>query len=233
MMVVMNDNARRGPEWRRLVAEFFVPRLGGDRTAWETANRDVFEDLFKNFVDPGPGDMDYVSWIEEYQKRWLRGMAEAAGVQFSSDDAYCLKLSYEATAYVTRRVHAEYPGAVEAVHSLHNYGFQLFTASNELSGELNGYLTGMGVRQYFGTLYGSDILNQGKYSTEYYRRMFEHAGVDSENSLVVDDNQQNLAWASALGAATCLVGASAQQTGRPTFTVSSLSELPAALVKTV
>ena len=102
-MVVMNDNARRGPEWRRLVAEFFVPRLGGDRTAWETANRDVFEDLFKNFVDPGPGDMDYVSWIEEYQKRWLRGMAEAAGVQFSSDDAYCLKLSYEATDYVTRR----------------------------------------------------------------------------------------------------------------------------------
>ncbi len=28
---VLNDNALRGPQWQRLVAEFFVPALGGDR----------------------------------------------------------------------------------------------------------------------------------------------------------------------------------------------------------
>ena len=27
---VLNDNARRGPQWQRLVGEFFAPRLGGE-----------------------------------------------------------------------------------------------------------------------------------------------------------------------------------------------------------
>jgi hypothetical protein len=31
---VLNDNERRAPEWRRLLGEFFAPRLGGTPEAW-------------------------------------------------------------------------------------------------------------------------------------------------------------------------------------------------------
>jgi len=38
---VMNDNARRGPEWERFVGRFFAPRLGGDPAAWGAVNPPV------------------------------------------------------------------------------------------------------------------------------------------------------------------------------------------------
>jgi HAD superfamily hydrolase (TIGR01509 family) len=140
-----------------------------------------------------------------------------------------LKLAYEATAYITERVRSAYPNAAKAIQSLHSMGFRLFTASNEHSRELDGYLTGMGIRQHFDTLYGSDLVNQGKYSVEYYRRVFNHAGVNAENALVVDDNLQNLAWAGSLGATTCLVSSSLPNGTPPDFVVSDLGDLPLAL----
>jgi hypothetical protein len=44
---VMNDNRLRGPQWQRLVAEFFVPRLGGTQEAWSEANRIVISRLLE------------------------------------------------------------------------------------------------------------------------------------------------------------------------------------------
>ena len=40
---VMNDNARRGPQWQRLVGEYLAPRLGGDQVAWGRANQVIAE----------------------------------------------------------------------------------------------------------------------------------------------------------------------------------------------
>ncbi len=31
---VLNDNERRGAEWRRLIGEYLSPRLGGEPPAW-------------------------------------------------------------------------------------------------------------------------------------------------------------------------------------------------------
>ena len=38
---VMNDNERRGQQWLRFLAEYLVPRFGGDHRAWEAANLEV------------------------------------------------------------------------------------------------------------------------------------------------------------------------------------------------
>ena len=38
---VMNDNRLRGTQWQRMVAEFFVPKLGGTLEAWTAANYQV------------------------------------------------------------------------------------------------------------------------------------------------------------------------------------------------
>ena len=40
---VMNDNARRGPQWQRLVGEYLAPRLGGDQVAWGRTNKVIAE----------------------------------------------------------------------------------------------------------------------------------------------------------------------------------------------
>lgn len=40
---VMNGNALRAPQWRRMVGEYFPSRLGGDVAAWAAANREVLE----------------------------------------------------------------------------------------------------------------------------------------------------------------------------------------------
>ncbi|OGO22316.1 MAG: hypothetical protein A2Z28_02000 [Chloroflexi bacterium RBG_16_51_9] len=227
---VMNDNARRGPEWSRLLAEFFVPRLGGSRAAWEAANRDI-DRLIQGVLTPSAGGQDYLAWYDAYLVRWLKEMAAVVGVATPADDARCLELSCEARDYITERVRSAYPGAVEAIGALREMGFRLFTASGTHSRELGGYLRGMGIHQHFEALYGPDLVNRGKDTIDYYRRVFAHSGVAPEQSLVVDDNPQNLAWAGSLGAATCLVSQSPPPRVEATFIVSSLSDLPAALGK--
>jgi FMN phosphatase YigB (HAD superfamily) len=84
-------------------------------------------------------------------------------------------------------------------------GYALHTASGETSVELDGYLRGMGVRECFGGLYGTDIVDIPKAGPEYYRRVFEHAGVEPANALVFDDRPEACAWAEATGARTVLV----------------------------
>jgi HAD superfamily hydrolase (TIGR01509 family) len=223
---VLNDNAIRGPQFRRLVAEFFAPRLGGGRIAWEEANRSVADTfLFQQVFASGSEAEDYASWWGGYQVQWLRRMAAIVGAYLPDRDTECLRLACEAIDYITPRIMSEYPGAAEAVSDLHRMGFSLFTASGEHSRELDGYLRGMGIRQHFEVLYGPDLVNAAKYSVEYYRRIFVHAGIAPRRALVVDDKLRHLAWASELGARTCLVGAPGQSL-KIDLVVSALADLP-------
>ena len=225
---VMNDNTFRTPEWRRLVGEYFAPRLGGDKSAWSEANRVVFERILP-MLEVGHQAQDYVPWYDSYQVIWLREMAAYVGVPAPADDDDCLEMVWLASDYITQRVRSAYPSAAEAIKILHKKGFKLYTASGQHSRELEGYMKGMGIRQFFETLYGSDLINHGKYSIEYYRRMFEHAGIDSNHVLVVDDKLQYLAWAARLGAITCLVSANPTPDTKADIVIPRLADLPAAL----
>lgn len=205
---VMNDNALRAPRWRRLVAEFLAPRLGGEPTAWERANHVVAPRVWNNYLeamrrDP---DLDAAEYRRTEQLQWIRGMCDEAGVRAPSDRGACIELAAETSAYVTRRVRAAFPGAIEAIRTLHSAGFSLYTASGENSADLAGYLEGMGVRECFGTLYGPDLVQSCKASPSYYARVFAHAGVAPEHALVVDDGEETLSWAATAGARTVLCG---------------------------
>jgi len=227
---VINNNELRAPEWQRLVAEFFVPLLGGDPTSWVDANRVVIKPLMLMFLE-GPKGQDYDTWFDSYQLLWLREMAAHVGVTVPEDDSQCIKLAWQASGYITSRVPAGYPDAAEAIQELHSMGFTLYTASNEHSRQLEGYLSAMGVGEYFNRLYGADIIKTGKYSEEYYRRLFNHSGVNPNNALVVDDTPQCLAWAGSLGATTCLVSTSPSPSNHTDLVISKLSELPVILGK--
>jgi FMN phosphatase YigB (HAD superfamily) len=203
---VMNENARRGRQWQRLVGEYFSPRLGGAPEAWAAANAQVVHRLFAEYethfdADPGASFEKY--WVT-YQHAWLSGMCAAVGVALPADRAAWSRLCRDCESFVTRRVRAACPGVVQEVRRLHAVGYVLRTASGERSWELEGYLTGMGVRDCFVDLYGVDLVDTAKASRLFYERIFIHAGVAPEDALVVDDSERALDWAADLGARTVL-----------------------------
>lgn len=83
---VMNDNAVRGPQWQRLVAAFFAPRLGGDPAAWAGANRLVATALFADYSRAmrGLDDAGFNAWLHGCRLAWVRSdRGDAADADFA------------------------------------------------------------------------------------------------------------------------------------------------------
>jgi HAD superfamily hydrolase (TIGR01509 family) len=223
---VMNDNEIRAPQWRRLVAEFFVPRLGGEREAWAEANRVVAPTVWTIWEERLRSLGDYPTFDRGYQIDWLGGMCDLVGVPRPPDDE-ALSLSHAASRWVCERVRSTFPGVVESIRELRTRGYPLNTASGESSLDLSSYLEGMGVRDHFERLYGPDLINTFKSSPAYYERLLADAGVPAERALVVDDSPRAIAWATEVGARAVFVG-SAPCPGA-SVVINRLAELPSVL----
>ena len=230
---VMNDNALRGAQWQRLVGEFLAPRLGGDPEAWAQANNVVAERMWRRYQEEVWGGQvdDYLSYRDGARLDWLADMCRHVGVP-APDRTRCLSLATETKAYVTRRVHASYPGAVDALRRLHAEGYRLHTASGEDSDDLEGYLVGMKVLRLFVRLYGPDLINTAKGGPVYYRRIFDDAGVEPGDALVVGDSPLAISWAANAGARAVLVSDAPPDPRPSDATIGSLAELPALLERT-
>ena len=218
---VMNDNTRRQRPWEQGVAAFFAPRFGGEPAAWERANRSAAGAIFAEWDGwlARHRDADYHDFQRVHAREWLGRMLDLLDLP-RPDDADMLRLYAEATAFVTRRVHAAIPGAVAAIRQLRAAGYVLGTASGEESFALDGYLSAMGVRDYFGAgLYGPDLVGVLKASRGYYERVFADAAVDPADALVVDDGPEPVAWARAAGARAIRIGDE----------IGALADLPAFL----
>ena len=221
---VMNDNRLRGPEWQRLVGEFFAPRLGGKQEIWAEANRIVATSFFEPENWRARIQVDYASFERNYRRDWIDGMCQFVGISTPPEEV-CFELVIEAEEYITSRVKSAFPGAVEAIRELHAQGYELHTASGEPSPNLHGYLTGMGVRECFGRLYGSDLLHTLKETPVYYERLFADMGIAPGDALIVDDAPRVLAWAREFGAMTVLI--TTEREAVDGFRcISSLTELP-------
>ncbi len=227
---VMNDNRRRGPQWQRHVSDFLAPRLGGRKRDWRLANAVVAERLFRDMSLPASDTSDPPFWFihDRYLDTWLVGMCRELALDPPDTAAGRLALAREASAYVTRRVHAAIRGAVPAIRALYRRGYPLHTASGEFAADLEGYLDSMGVRPCFGTLYGCDLVGAAKAGPAYYDRLFRHACVEPAQAIVVDDTERALDWAAAVGARTVLCGPAAP-TGGHHGHVARLADLPALL----
>ena len=223
---VMNDNSQRAEQWQRLVSEFFMPLLGGTSEAWIEANRVVANRMFEleNWRMRVHAAADYASFNRTYHVDWLGGMCEFVGIPAPPEEE-CIELASRAVAYITCRVHAAFPGVVEAIRTLHSQGYTLHTASGESSIELAGYLDGMGVRDCFGRLYGPDLIATFKEGPQYYERIFADAGVAPADALVIDDSSRAINWAEQIGAQTLLVSDSPHPKTRMTRYIGSLAEL--------
>jgi FMN phosphatase YigB (HAD superfamily) len=194
---VLNDNDRRAAEWRRLLGEFFAPRLGGTPEAWGEANRVVFEGIWDDWrrlqergAEPGPG------WWPAQDERWLAGMCERVGVAMPDDVAGEVKAG---RGHVMAHIECAYPDAAPAMRAMRAQGFALHLASGGRTEELEPYLRRMGVWELIGRPYGVDLLGVSKTGRRYYERIAEDAGVDPRAAVVVDSHAAPLEWADAVG----------------------------------
>jgi HAD superfamily hydrolase (TIGR01509 family) len=222
---VLNDNAVRGPQWQRLVAAFFAPRLGGAPEAWADANRMVMEqvlapDAWRALMQRS---RSYGAFERDYYRQWLWGMCEHVGVP-CPPEAACVALGTECEDWVIPQVRSAYPGAAQAVQALRAAGYVLHTASGGSSRVLALYLDGMGVRQCFGRLYGPDLIETFKNGPAYYARILADLGLPGKEALFLDDSPMALGWAAEAGARTLLVGQREDTGGFEQ--IGSLAKLP-------
>lgn len=222
---VMNDSLVRGPQWQRLVGEFFVPILGGEQLAWQEANRFVMDNIMiadGAWMAHLAAAQSYEDFERKYFVEWLGAMCAHVGVARPEEDT-CVELGRRANEWIPQHVRSAFPGSIDAIRALYEQGYELHTASGESSRELASYLQGMGVHECFGKLYGPDLINTFKNGPRYYERLFADLGIDPAHALVVDDRPAAIAWASSVGARTVLVGAEESKTS---FCISSLAALP-------
>lgn len=226
---VMNNNQLRGEQWPPLVGEFFAPRLGGTVSAWAEANRVVVQRLLEptSWLQRLQASSGYASFERTYWNDWLSAMGQLVEITLPLEEE-CIRLAQQAEVFIIPRIRSAFPGVIEAIQQLHAEDYILHTASGESSVHLAHYLEGMGVRDCFGRLYGSDLLNTFKEGPEYYRQLFSDLQIVPGDALIVDDSPRALAWASKLGARTVLVG-DAQKMGNGAMHIHNLAELPALL----
>lgn len=194
---VLNDNARRAPEWRRLLGEYFTPRLGGTPEAWAAANMIVIEDIWRDWQrlqarhdDIGP------DWWPAQDARWLSGMCERVGVPVPADITSTVRASQ---LHVMRNIDCAYPDAAPAMRAMRARGIAPHLASGEQAWGLEEYLRRMGVWELIGRPYGTDLVGASKTSRRYYDRIVEDSGVDPQGAIVVDSHAEPLEWAEAAG----------------------------------
>src|SRR5216117_1290136 len=149
-------------QWQRLVGEFLAPRLGGEQTAWGPANAYAVERMWARYRDPGGTPRETQGRL---RRLWLREMCEKVGVPSPRDAG---ALAEETYAWVAARVAAPTRGVAEAVRSLKDRGFKLFTSTGQPSLEIGGYLGAIGIRDHFDETYGTDIIDRWKTSAGFY-----------------------------------------------------------------
>lgn len=222
----MNGNSVRGPQWQRLVGEFFAPILGGSRAAWATANRAVITTILEpsSWATRVQEARDYATFERTYRLDWLGFMCTMVGVTMPAEGE-ALALATRAERWIRPQVGAALPGAVDSIRMLHSTGYRLFTASGESSDDLDDYLRGMEVRACFERLYGPDLIETFKQGPEFYARVFADANVAPQHALVVDDSPAAIGWALDAGAGAVLVGNGMNAPGGA-HRIQSLCELP-------
>lgn len=201
---VLNDNERRAPEWRRLIGEFFAPRLGGTTEAWAAANAAVFPRTWERYLaHVRTATREVREFLQAEDRRWLLEMCAAVGVEVEPVELD--ELVEASHRYITRNADCAYPEAAQAIRDVARSGLALHTASGGTSLQLDGYLRGMGLRELFDRLYGADLIDRFKSGPQYYTAMLADSGVDPSEAAVIDDSAQALDWAAATGLRTIQV----------------------------
>ena len=222
---VMTDNARRSVPYRRLVAEYFVPRYGGTHAEWEEANANSFGPAWNRVLEREAtwethGGVERIRWL--YHADWLRFLFDAKGLQAPLDDNECASIGQAAERWINPQIVTLFPGVEECIPFLASR-YRLFTASDGFSASLAETLGP--IAKKFQCFYGPDLVKVPKSAGRpYYEAIFSDAGVDPASSLVLDDNLSNILAACEAGAKTVYVNLLDPAHTGPT--IANLAHLP-------
>jgi len=199
---VLNDNEVRGHQWKEILPEFFISRFGGTTQIWSRANHRVMNELIRNLEQRWINQQrpeDFHHFWDEFMTDWVSKMFNFAGIPLPDVDY--VTLYKEVSNYVIPRVRSANRGVPDTLLLLRERGFNLYTASGELSWELEKYLTGMGCKDLFSdSYYGPDLINEGKFSSLFFRKIFQDVGIQPSYAIIIDDNPYFLKYAQEAGA---------------------------------
>lgn len=174
-------------------------RFGGETEAWEKATADMLiaveDDYKQRFV--GQPTNGYCNWLNGLHHRGMQQVFDAMHCPLPDDVE---RLAAETQFRALSQCNAAFPGATEALQALAGQGYPMHMASGQESRYLRDGLTGMGLVTYFGQLYGPDLVDCAKEGPEYYQRVFDSAGVESNEAIIIDDYPPAIGWAVEVGA---------------------------------
>ena len=208
---VLNNNQIRSRQWHKLIGKYLAPRFGGDPKEWGRANQKIIED----FVNKGVPTLmyehkekDHHQFMEWFREKWINDMFDYMEIDRPTKSDYD-RIYYETAEFVDLRVRSAFPGVKKTIKILHEKGFNLYTCSGTESIELIYYLKGMGIKQYFKTFYGPDLINTLKVDAAFYKAVFNDLDVIPPQAIIIDDKPYYLNIAQSLGAhviQACLTG---------------------------
>lgn len=196
---VLNDNRLRGLEYRRLIGGFMSTRLGGTPQQWLEANSAVFPPLWAEIQSRITDFPSHQAYQREYELQWINRQCAIVGVS-KPDENTAVNIAREAAVYIGKYAKAEIAGVAESIWALHRAGYSIYSASGTPSWELKEIYTRMGIFEAFSALYGPDIIDSVKHGTEFYSRIFAHAGVKPNECIVIESSQKCCDWAITTGA---------------------------------
>ncbi|KAF9970100.1 hypothetical protein BGZ73_007286 [Actinomortierella ambigua] len=172
----------------------------------------------------------FIYWIQTLARMLQETVIPASSspkrtVHLPPTDDEQLALAKKIHGHCVANIRADIPGACEAILEMRTkLGCKLYTSSSELSTDLYntfktlGLLTlpgpassetdkaeGQAGEPVFTKLYGPDLIDELKNSTEFYEKIFNDCGEDPRRSIVVDDKEEMLAVAKVLGCTTVLI----------------------------
>ncbi len=155
---------------------------------------------------------------------WVETMFDGSGIELPSKLQYS-NILQEADSYVIPKIKSAYPYIIETIKKLHKEGYELNTASGGSERWLKLFLEPMGILSCFKTVYGTDIINTRKASTNYYTKIFEREKINPKQAIIINDNIEMLNRAKKLGAnviQSCLDG----QEPEMEFFITETKEIP-------
>ena len=223
---VLNDNSKCGPKWWKHQGEWFIPRYGGTLEGWIRANIKALKLEMEHhdsmFLGARKPYTNYQDFRKEMDREWLITMFEEVGLEIPAN---VLEVVEESINYVAYRATAPYEDIIGVISYLYEKYGTLHTASNEDSIILNLYLSGMGVREKFRHLFGTDLVNIQKISPIYYERVFEITGFNPEECIFIDDKPKLIGIIRDLGSKAILTDFHKQGSDY-TYTATTANEIP-------
>ncbi len=130
----MNDNSKRGEQWKDLIAEYFVSRYGGIPDRWREANHCVVGLLVKKIeqlIETGI-NQDYIEFRAFEDELWINYIFDAVEVERPPKHEYS-RICREVEEWVVPQIQADIEGIVKTIKEVRSEGYILHTASGETS----------------------------------------------------------------------------------------------------